>query len=394
MNHTLTSPRIRKAANVLGIVLLLALVAPFAVYAAPEIVGADESFVVLTASMTPAIAPGDVVIVAERDPTTVVDGDVITFMRGTSEVPVTHRVIDVVDEGGTLAFETMGDANEGPDPGLVPAGNLVGVVALTIPYIGYVIQFAGTQAGFVTLVLLPFGLLAVTEVWSIVRSREETHTGADAGSDTGSDTPEATADGFVGPDAIAAPGAVASDGTDAAPAETAEDDVASAETAATGSGGISVDAVGGAAAVLLAFAPYAAYVAFELRTAATIAVAVAAATLLLGALAAWVPASGVLDRNRPSAEPATVNDAASDDAVIDDAADGAADDHAAGDDIAADAAGDDHGPEYAERASDSVEPSGSAAVTDGSGGVQSATAPASSPSTTPPSQPDRAGEVD
>jgi len=120
MNNPLTSPRLRKAANVLGIVLLIAIVAPFAVYAAPEIVGADESFVVLTPSMTPEIAPGDVVIVAERDPTAIVEGDVITFARGASDVPVTHRVIDVVDEGGGLAFETQGDANEGPDPGSSP----------------------------------------------------------------------------------------------------------------------------------------------------------------------------------------------------------------------------------------------------------------------------------
>ena len=172
MTQLLTSPRTKRAANVLGIVLLIALVAPFAAYAAPEVVGADESFVVLTASMTPAIAPGDVVIVAERDPAAIAEGDVITFVRGTSNVPVTHRVIGVTGEGATLAFETMGDANEGPDPGLVPAGNLVGTVTLTIPWIGYVIQFAGTQVGFVALVLLPFGLLAVTEIWSIVRDRE------------------------------------------------------------------------------------------------------------------------------------------------------------------------------------------------------------------------------
>ena len=280
--NILTSPRTRKAANVLGIVLLLAVVAPFAVYAVPDVVGADESFVVLTASMTPAIAPGDVVIVADRDPTAVAEGDVITFMRGTSEVPVTHRVIDVVGEGGTLAFETMGDANEGPDPGLVPAGNLVGVVTLTIPYIGYVIQFAGTQAGFVTLVLLPFGLLAVTEVWSIVRDRD------------GSETPAPTAAGSA---------AASETASTAAPEPGATPD-ADAPTAAVASEGISVDTVGGAAAVLAAFAPYAVYVALELRTAASIAVAVGASTLLLGALAAWVPASGVLDRGGSPGDPA------------------------------------------------------------------------------------------
>ena len=298
MTQLLTSPRTKRAANVLGIVVLIALVAPFAVFAAPEVVGADESFVVLTASMTPSIAPGDVVVVAERDPAAVAAGDVITFMRGTSEVPVTHRVIDVVDEGGALAFETMGDANEGPDPGLVPGSNLVGVVVFTIPYIGYVIQFAGTRAGFVALVVLPFGLLAASELLSVVRSRNGGPADAAAVADENSD-PET--DAFVDTDSSADATSTA-EWEPALPPETATEPPAQAETtsataaSATDAGGVSVDAVGGAVGVLAVFAPYAIYVAIELRTAATIAVAVAATTVLLGGLATWVPASGVLDR--------------------------------------------------------------------------------------------------
>jgi len=223
MNNPLTSsPRLRKAANVLGIVLLIAIVAPFAVYAAPEIVGADESFVVLTPSMTPEIAPGDVVIVAERDPTAIVEGDVITFARGASDdAPVTHRVIDVVDEGGGLAFETQGDANEGPDPGLVPAANLVGAVTLTIPYIGYVIQFAGTRTGgFVMLVLLPFGLLAITEIWSVVRDRDERGASTAAAAESTDGSSDNSIDETGGKTSSATP----------------------IEPAATSSGGVSVDA--------------------------------------------------------------------------------------------------------------------------------------------------------
>jgi signal peptidase len=285
----------KRAANILGIVLLIALVAPFVVFAVPEVVSADESFVVLTPSMTPAIAPGDVVIVAERDPATVVEGDVITFMRGTSDVPVTHRVIGVVETGDGLAFETMGDANEGPDPGLVPAANLVGVVTLTIPYIGYVVQFAGTQAGFVALVLIPFGLLAATEVLSIVRGRDESAAAAGA-----ADLADADADAE-------------------AASESASTAQSNGEADASASGGVSVDAVGGAAAVLVGFAPYAAYVAFELRTAASIAVAIGATTLLVAAVAIWVPASGVLDRPAPSGD-SRIESAAASDPLPDEAA--------------------------------------------------------------------------
>ncbi|ELZ58030.1 MULTISPECIES: signal peptidase I [Halorubrum] len=355
MTNPLTAPRTKRAANVLGIVLLIALIAPFAVFAAPEIVGADESFVVLTASMTPAIAPGDVVIVADRDPTAIAEGDVITFVRGTSDVPVTHRVIDVVDEGGVLTFETMGDANEGPDPGLVPAGNLVGVVALTIPYIGYVIQFAGTDAGFVAVVLLPFGLLAATEVWSIVRGRDEPE-----------ERPTTTA-GSAGGEAGTAAGVAAVDA-----------DPVPVGTAASGSGGVPVDAVGGAAAVLAVVAPYTAYVAFELRSAVAIAAATAAATLLFGALATWVPASGVLDRGDPTAAPA-------DESADSPAAHGGG---AAGGAEAkqTDTEADDAGAE----AEETNEADGEAVAADAERAAPKDSASAS----TPPVRPDAAGEVD
>ncbi|WP_256402895.1 signal peptidase I [Halorubrum salinum] len=310
MTPTLT-PRMKRAANVLGIAVLIVLVAPFAVYAAPEVVGADESFVVLTPSMTPAIAPGDVVVVAERDPTTVVEDDVITFVRGSSDVPVTHRVIGVVSTAGGVEFETKGDANEGPDPGLVPGANLVGVVVLTIPYIGYVIQFAGTRAGFLALVVLPFGLLVASELWSIVRSRSD-----DAGDALASTDPETPAGSDAGADPDVEAGPEAPAGSDAGADPDVAETVADSTTAADETGGISVDAVGGATAVLAVFAPYAAYAAVELRSAASIAVAVASATVLFGALAVWVPASGVVDRVRPgdsassserSAEPVTVD---------------------------------------------------------------------------------------
>ena len=287
MTTILTSPRMKRAANILGIVLLIALVTPFAVYAVPEVVSADESFVVLTPSMTPAIAPGDVVVVAERDPATVVVGDVITFMRGTSDVPVTHRVIGVVETANGLAFETMGDANEGPDPGLVPAANLVGVVALTIPYIGFVVQFAGTTTGFVTLVLLPFGLLAVTEIWSLVQSRNGAETVAAADTTNDPDVSEDSAS----PTAAATLG----DSSVDSPTELSAGTTAVANQGANG--GVSVDTIGGATAMLALFAPYAVYTAFELRTAAPVAVAIGSTTLLLGALAIWVPASGVLSRS-------------------------------------------------------------------------------------------------
>ncbi|MFB6096119.1 MAG: signal peptidase I [Haloferacaceae archaeon] len=154
------------------LVVLLLVVSPFAVFAVPQVVGADHSYVVLSGSMEPAIGVGDVVLVERVSPRDVVVGDVITFAVGNGEIPTTHRVVRVVDGEAGLAFQTKGDANEDPDPALVDANNLVGRVALTIPLIGYVIEFVGTTLGFALLVALPIGLLAAMELWDYYRDRQ------------------------------------------------------------------------------------------------------------------------------------------------------------------------------------------------------------------------------
>jgi signal peptidase len=167
------SVRLPAAKSVLHVVLVLALVvvvAPFAVYAMPGLVGADHSFVVLSGSMEPAMSPGDVVLVAETAPAAVAVGDVVTFTREDQDVPTTHRVVDVTQrEDGTRVFTTKGDANEDADAGAVLPAQLVGEVVLVVPLVGYVVQFANTPTGFALLVGAPLALLVLSEAWSIAR---------------------------------------------------------------------------------------------------------------------------------------------------------------------------------------------------------------------------------
>lgn len=169
---------LRRLAHVVGLLLLIALVIPFVVYAVPGVVGADGSYVVLSGSMEPTISPGDVVIVESTDPATISEGDVITYVREGDETPTTHRVIEVTEEGGTLAFRTQGDFNENPDANPVVAPQVQGTVEYVIPYIGYIIQFVNTPVGFVVAVAVPFLLLAISEVLSFfgitLRNRNDT----------------------------------------------------------------------------------------------------------------------------------------------------------------------------------------------------------------------------
>jgi len=148
---------LRRVGGVLATLLLLAAVVPFVVFAVPQVVGADYGFVVLSGSMEPALSPGDVVIVDASVPVRV--GDIITYAAGAG-APTTHRVVGTADGG----YETKGDANENVDAGVVTPDTMLGRVVLVIPLIGHIILWVNTPAGYVALIVVPLGLLAVNEL--------------------------------------------------------------------------------------------------------------------------------------------------------------------------------------------------------------------------------------
>ena len=279
----------RRVASILGVLLLIAVVAPFVVYAVPQAVGADHSFVVLTASMTPAIAPGDAVIVAERDPATIQEGDVITFLRGNNEVPVTHRVVGVIDSGDGIAFETKGDANDAVDAGVVSAENVLGVVAVTIPYIGYVIQFANSEYGFVALIVVPFGLLALNEAWTFYR-RSKASNVPDLDGDDESVPDSGSAHAAERSDGTAVDSEGETDGIGTANTQSANTQTAEPDTAANAPFVMTLRTFEGAFLALAVFTPYSAYVAYGLQTTLSVTVAIASGMTLLAITATLVPA--------------------------------------------------------------------------------------------------------
>lgn len=161
-----------RLANFVGLLVLLAVVLPFVVYAVPQVVGADQSYVVLSGSMEPTISPGDAIIVESVEPSAIEEGDVITFTRDGNAYTTTHRVTEIRDSEAGLEFRTKGDANAQADQAPVAASQVegrvasIGGVALVIPLVGNVVQFAGTTVGFGVLVVVPFGALVLTEAWN------------------------------------------------------------------------------------------------------------------------------------------------------------------------------------------------------------------------------------
>jgi signal peptidase len=193
----------RRLANIVGLLLILAVVVPFLVYAVPQVVGAEQSYVVLSGSMQPAMNPGDAIIVDDVPASEIAEGDVITYAESGSDRPTTHRVIEVVEQNGDTAFRTQGDNNPNPDPSLVTPADLEGKVLsvggflVVIPLIGYVIQFASTPLGLVALLILPLGALVVSEIWDVVAAASgggssESAAAADDEDDEGGDAHEVT----------------------------------------------------------------------------------------------------------------------------------------------------------------------------------------------------------
>lgn len=93
-----------------------------------------SSTVVLTGSMAPQIAPGDVVVLAPVAPARLQPGHVIRFQDPARPRRFLLHRIETVRPGGTLT--TRGDANPAADTTPVPAAAVTGLARLRIPYAG------------------------------------------------------------------------------------------------------------------------------------------------------------------------------------------------------------------------------------------------------------------
>jgi signal peptidase len=144
MNQRLFRPA-RRAVGAIGLALFVGLVG-FAAFTHLAPLSGHQLFIIGGGSMAPAIPIGSLVVVRAVDPGTIVVGDVVTI-RGDNGVVVTHRVSGVLDSAGGREFETRGDANPGPDGGLVPARAILGVVERSVPYAGYAQAFLSRPLG-------------------------------------------------------------------------------------------------------------------------------------------------------------------------------------------------------------------------------------------------------
>ncbi|SFA99672.1 signal peptidase, endoplasmic reticulum-type [Lentibacillus halodurans] len=125
---------------------------------------------VLSGSMEPEIQTGSIIsIELGGDMTRFEEGDVITY-RTQDHMLITHRVVQEMEDG--QQYMTKGDNNEEADSEPVLAQNVVGkYTGFTVPYVGYVMNFANTPQGAALLLILPGLFLvgySVVTIWRVL----------------------------------------------------------------------------------------------------------------------------------------------------------------------------------------------------------------------------------
>jgi signal peptidase I len=136
-------------------------------------------FYVRSGSMEPTIKTGSLVV-DKAHQNYYIDDIVTYYNRENHQETITHRIIEVSDEAGIEQITTKGDANDVADAIPITSDLIVGKVAFSIPYLGYVVGAARTTVGFIFLIIIPVTIIVYEEIRKIhhetkhiIRKRKE-----------------------------------------------------------------------------------------------------------------------------------------------------------------------------------------------------------------------------
>jgi signal peptidase len=149
-----------------------------------------QTIIIGGGSMEPAIGLGAAIVVAPVRPADLAKGDVVSLQVGPERTTYTHRIVGVATLPDGVWIRTKGDANAEPDPSLVPATAVIGKVAWSIPYAGYLMALLSLPVGIVFVLGLAATLLAIAWLLESVESGTERPVAALA-PDTSGDEPTA-----------------------------------------------------------------------------------------------------------------------------------------------------------------------------------------------------------
>lgn len=123
-----------------------------------------KAYIVRSDSMSATdFQAGDLVLVKEVDPTTLQEGDIISFLSQNPEnfgQTVTHKIKNLVKmENGERGFITYGTTTGVEDTSMVTFPYIQGKYQFALPKVGYFFDFLKSPVGYVLFILLPCLLL-------------------------------------------------------------------------------------------------------------------------------------------------------------------------------------------------------------------------------------------
>jgi signal peptidase len=152
--------------DILIIIISILVVLPILLTLIPT--GQMHFMIVSGNSMEPTISKDDIVLVVPIDYNDIDIGDIISYkyiLEEGQQIIITHRVVYFNEQG----FRTQGDAYLEQDKYTVPPEDVIGIMKLKIPYVGFLVHFARTTKGIMLMVILPAILLIIDEAKGMIK---------------------------------------------------------------------------------------------------------------------------------------------------------------------------------------------------------------------------------
>lgn len=133
-----------------------------------------KAFIILSDSMSKTdFDAGDLALIKEVDPTTLKEGDIISYISqssGNFGKIVTHKIRQLTtNANGEPGFITYGTTTDTDDEFIVTYPYILGKYRTHIPKLGQFFQFLKTTPGYLLCIFLPFMLLIVSEAFHCVQ---------------------------------------------------------------------------------------------------------------------------------------------------------------------------------------------------------------------------------
>ena len=127
-----------------------------------------KAFIVLSDSMSESdINAGDLILIKETDPSTLKEGDIISYTSTSSQnygETITHKIRSLTtDENGNPGFITYGTTTDTDDEKVVTYENIVGKYEKCIPKVGKFFNFLKTTPGYFCCIFIPFMVLILMQ---------------------------------------------------------------------------------------------------------------------------------------------------------------------------------------------------------------------------------------